>query len=163
MTTPHRIFAYGSNMNLPDLARWLRERGYPPMVPERTERAFLDGWDLVWNYRSPIRKSGAANVAPVLEHSLPGVLLHVDEPLLLAIDQKEGHPHRYRRRLIAVRSETSEITEAWVYVVTPEWTEPGFVPPSKRYRDVVVQGAEQMGLPEAHIAPIRALNVFVDD
>ena len=76
------VFAYGSNMHLPDLARWAAERGLPTPVVRCARVATLEGYALTWDYRSPTRRGGAANVRPAPGTSTPGVALQVDAPTL---------------------------------------------------------------------------------
>lgn len=148
----HPVFAYGSNLDLDDLRRWLRERGYPPHAPAEVHRADLIGWRLVWDYHSPMRQGGCANVerAPDARAALPGAVLHVDDALLAALDHKEGHPERYRRDRLPVRTPRGAI-EAWVYVVTPAWRRSTPVWPRRGYLETVLRGARALGLPDWHL------------
>lgn len=157
----HRVFAYGSNMCLVDLARWLDARGYPALTPLAAEAATLDGWRLVWNYRSPSRDGGAANVERCPRGgALPGVLLTVCDELFAAIDHKEGHPDRYRRRVLPVRRGDGRSTDGWVYVVTDDWRQPADVPPRRAYLDVVLRGARAHRLPAAHLTTLAGLTTL---
>lgn len=145
------VFAYGSNMDLEDLARWLRERGHPERRPLSMSAAVLEGHQLVWNYSSPSRKGGAANVEEAPLVSLPGVALLVEPPLLAALDEKEGHPDRYLREPRAVRLSDDRRVTAWLYTVTPLWRTPEPVWPRRAYLDVVLRGARAHGLPSWHV------------
>ncbi len=148
---PCWVFAYGSNMDLDDLARWLRERGHPERAPLELSAAVLEGHRLVWNYRSPSRKGGAANVEVHAASSLPGVCLRVEPALLRALDEKEGHPQRYARALCRARLPGDRYVDAWLYTVTDAWRldEPCW--PRRAYLDVVVRGAKAHGLPAWHL------------
>jgi len=157
----HPVFAYGSNMDLDDLRRWSIERGYGPLEPLRTARADLPGWRLVWNYDSPTRRGGAANVEPAAGVVLAGAVLWVDPALLAAIDHKEGHPERYRRQTAPVRCAGQTIT-AWVYVVTAPWRVERHVAPRRSYVATVLRGGRRFGLPEAHLATIAAVPTLDD-
>lgn len=150
----HRVFAYGSNMCLPDLARFLREHGHVSSLDVSVHPALLVGHRLVWNYFSPPRNGGAANVEVCEGRDLPGVVLEVDAPLLLSLDLKEGHPHRYARALRPVRLVAGESVDAWVYAVTPPYREPHRVPPRRAYLELLVEGARAHGLPEWHLAEL---------
>lgn len=156
------VFAYGSNLDLDDLARWLAEKGYPVERPPITA-ARLPGWRLVWNYDSPTRRGGAANVEPIEAgappQDLPGAVLHVSPALLAAIDHKEGHPERYRRRRLTVYGAAGPL-RAWVYVVTPPWRAARVIAPRRVYLDTVLRGARALGLPADHIAAIAGTVVL---
>jgi gamma-glutamylcyclotransferase (GGCT)/AIG2-like uncharacterized protein YtfP len=145
------VFAYGSNMDLDDLARWLYERGHPERRPLSLCAAVLENHRLVWNYRSPSRNGGAANVEEAEATSLPGVALLVDEPLLVALDEKEGHPHRYRRQERSLLLDDGRRVTAWVYTVTEAWCTADPCWPRRAYLEVVLRGARKNGLPAWHV------------
>ncbi len=153
-----RVFAYGSNMCLPDLARWLRAKGHRPPADLRPRPALLPGHRLVWNYFSPPREGGAANVEPCPGRALPGIVFDVDAELLAALDRKEGHPERYSRGDAprTVELPAGGTLDAWVYVVTPAWARAEPVPPRRAYLDLLVAGARAHGLPGWHVAELLA-------
>lgn len=156
----HWVFAYGSNMHLPDLRRWLGERGFGDLWLLEHRRAMLPDHRLVWNYYSPVRKGAAANVEHAPGHDLHGLALKVCDRLLGAIDVKEGHPERYNRgdtpvptRLLTengVRMDTS-----WLYVVRPKYLVEEFVPPRAHYLGLMVEAAREHGLPEDYVAGLE--------
>lgn len=159
----HWVFAYGSNMDLDDLARWCDERGQPLGTIERAEPALLPGHRLIWNYRSQARRGGAANVArdqsTEATRALPGLALFVDEIALATLDVKEGHPARYDRGPAPRRARlcSGEGIEAWVYVVRPEFTLPELVPPTRAYREILLRVAARHGFPAWYLAELAAL------
>lgn len=174
------VFAYGSNLCLPDLQRWLHDRDRAAHMPLHAERATLPGWRLVWNYASDVRRAGAANVmpedaalrafdssgpggvseqaiSPPMPGGLPGALLHIDATLLAAIDVKEGHPVRYQRVPVRCRDSAGRLVDAQTWVVTPRFRRRVFEPPTAAYRDTIVRGAEAFALPDAWLAWLRSL------
>jgi hypothetical protein len=157
MKQTHAVFAYGSNMDLDDLARWLGERGHAALAPSAVEVGVLEHHRLVWNYRSPSRAGGAANVQRADGEHLPGIVLDVDDALLTALDVKEGHPQRYARALRDVRASPSGAPRsAWVYEVTDAWRLDEDVWPRRAYLDVVLRGARFHGLPLEHLDALAA-------
>lgn len=152
------VFAYGSNMDVDDLCRWLGDRGHPAPRVERVEAAVLSGYRLVWNYRSGARRGGAANVEPAEGVELPGLALEVDPPTLAGIDLKEGHPHRYRRgpRRVPVRLASGEHQRVWLYVVLPEFRQSGFVAPRRAYLELLLRAAERHAFPDWYVSELRA-------
>ncbi len=152
------VFAYGSNMHLPDLARWIASRDLPPPRVQCLRLATLREHAIVWNYRSPGRRGGAANVAPAPGQAVPGVALLVDAATLHAIDRKEGHPARYSRGTTpkALELLTGGSMHAWVYEVTDAWRQPRQVPPRPEYLNLVIEGARRFGLPEWHLRILEA-------
>jgi gamma-glutamylcyclotransferase (GGCT)/AIG2-like uncharacterized protein YtfP len=152
----HWVFANGSNMHLGDLRRWLTTSDLPPGRILQAEAAKLVGYRLVWNYYSPARAGGAANVEPA-DEELPGVALRLDAEAFQALDRKEGYPERYGRTQARAFLARGEAIEAWVYVAQARHVEPDPIPPSRRYRELLLEGAAAFGLPEAHLAALRAL------
>ena len=146
------VFAYGSNMDLGDFARWCRERGREIGRITRAECARVEGHRLVWNYHSRARAGGAANVEQASGVELFGVALEVCPTALAALDAKEGHPNRYRRSLVGARLLGSEERiDAWLYAVEPSFVSSGIVPPRRAYLELLIQAARQHGLPQAYI------------
>jgi hypothetical protein len=150
------VFAYGSNMNLADVRRWLVERQYRVDGVLRVEPATLPGYKLVWNYYSRGRASGAANVEPCTDRDLPGLALQVDAATLAAIDRKEGRPQSYDRGSdrLTVRLRKGEDIAAWVYVAVPSKRQASPVPPCRSYLQLLVDAAREHSLP--HLAELEA-------
>jgi hypothetical protein len=155
----HWVFAYGSNMHLPDLKRWLGAQGCSKTGIHQITPAILEGFELVWNYWSPVRQGGAANVQPAsCQRSVFGALLQVDTPTLLALDTKEGHPERYSRDPEPLRChplDKSPPVDAWVYQVTAAYRSTTPVPPSLSYLTLLIEGAEELKLPGTYIDTLR--------
>jgi hypothetical protein len=155
----HWVFAYGSNMHLPDLKRWLGAQGFPKTGIHRVAPARLEGFELVWNYWSPVRQGGAANVQPAPpKGSVFGALLEVDTPTLLALDTKEGHPERYSRDPEPLRCHPlnkSAPVNAWVYRVTADYRSTEPIPPAPSYLALLIEGAEELELPGTYIDTLR--------
>jgi hypothetical protein len=80
-----------------------------------------------------------------------GVLHRVSESDLRRLDRFEGPG--YLRRAVAVRDREGDVVEAQAY------TSPRPVAgraPSRRYRDLLLHGAREHGLPESHLGWLRA-------
>ena len=148
-----RVFAYGSNMHLADLRRWMDERGFSRGQVLNAEPARILDYQLVWNYFSPARQGGAANVEPAPGQELHGVALEVNGPGLSAIDQKEGHPGRYRRgpKPVEAWTYTGIPRAVWLYRVTPAFLRPAGVPPTPDYLRLLVEGGRQLGVDRAYL------------
>jgi hypothetical protein len=147
------VFAYGSNMNLPDLRSWLGKYGYEPEGILEVVRAELPGYQLVWNYHSNSRRGGAANVKIAPNETLPGVALGVTADVLEALDQKEGNPKYYSRGTdrIRITLEGGRTVSAWLYVAVPERCSAVPVWPRKDYLQLLLDAAHEHGLPASHI------------
>lgn len=94
---------------------------------------------LVFDYRSTRRQCGALNIRPAPGQQVDGYLFAIQENGWAALNQKEGHPHRYRREVVTVVDAQSCTRAAQTYRVTPEHRR-GFAPPSEDYLAVCRAG-----------------------
>lgn len=123
---PHEYFAYGSNMS----ATRIHDRC--PGVQNR-RRATLPDHRLVFNKATnDFDGSASANIEPAQGEQVEGALYTVAERDLLRIDQIEGHPRHYTRRLHAVQEADGTKRIAWVYHATPEYVRDA-LKPRRRY------------------------------
>ena len=117
------VFAFGSNLDLTDFIAWCRrERGLTPKI-ERISWAWLRDYRFSWDYYSPVRRGGAANINPAAGYSVAGVVFKVDSATLAALDAKEGHPERYLRQEVSVECMDAPrgMRKVWTYRVTPTY------------------------------------------
>lgn len=144
------VFAFGSNLDPTDFRAWCkRERELNPVMIPRF-RAALRGYRLCWNYYSPVRRGGAANICRDDRAVVIGMVFEVDPVTLSALDMKEGHPERYRRVRVSVESIDSPgvIREVWTYQVTAAYRRDLPVMPTQEYLEIVLRGIAVQGLPE---------------
>ena len=154
----HWIFAYGSNMHLPDLRRWLHADGSAEAVPSRVVAARIEGYELAWNYRSVARAGGAANAMPCAGGELRGLALWGTDALLAALDRKEGHPGRYDRGVEPVRAialDDRRSLSAWLYRVAPGHQRDAAIPPRSAYLALLIEAAEEHALGADYVARLR--------
>jgi len=145
------IFAFGSNM----CSGRFQDYG---VVPERPgEPAMLSGYRLRFNKRS-IDGSGKANVEPLAESDIWGVLYSIPGSQLPTLDTGEGPG--YARGLVAVRTPARDI-EAWVYEAKNPSADPD-LRPYQWYKRFLVEGAKEHGLPSAYIDALQDI-AAVDD
>ena len=147
--TAEWVFAYGSNLHIADLRGWLRHYGYPDGGIKQVLPALLKDYELVWNYYSPVRKGGAANVRPAHNRRVLGALLEITPETLPGIDKKEGHPARYCRgenRILAHTLDGKNPLMSWVYEVRPAYQTPEPTAPTQAYLDIMLDGIQQVGL-----------------
>jgi gamma-glutamylcyclotransferase (GGCT)/AIG2-like uncharacterized protein YtfP len=153
----HWVFAYGSNMDLADVARWCRDRGREPFGVHKSLVGELPCHALVWNYHSEARRGAAANVERRPGRSLPGLVLRVDASGLAALDDKEGHPSRYRRALETVHTDSLGPLEAWIYSVQPSFVRSEAQAPTSDYIGIMLHAAERHGFPDWYLQELREL------
>jgi phage replication-related protein YjqB (UPF0714/DUF867 family) len=122
-------FAYGSNLNVTQMARRC-----PDAIDPRP--ATLADHDWLINER------GVATVEPLPGAEVHGVLWQISDRDLAVLDSAEGVPVRYRRDWLTVRTAEGP-REAWVYV--DHRVEAGA--PREGYLERIIDGAMHHGLP----------------
>lgn len=137
-----RYFGFGSNMNITSL----RAKGIEPLS---SRRAVLHGWRLRFNVQHFFRhEGGVGNIehtdAP--EDRVLGVLHDCPDEALAPLDAMEAYGHGYDRISVDVEAEgdTGQVS-AFTYVGMPEFINDG-CRPSRRYLNIVIDGARQSGL-----------------
>jgi len=134
-------FAYGSNMN----SQQMKCRCSSAIS---LGRAFLEGYDFVYDGCSCRWKGAVANVVPKEGSKVWGRLYEIDESDLQKLDRCEGYPKAYTREKLTVVDDEGEKHKAWVYFrKQPE----KLGDPTDEYRNTVIEGAKGCGLPEDYI------------
>jgi gamma-glutamylcyclotransferase len=146
------VFAYGSNM----CSARFRDYGVTPEGPGRAAR--LRGYRLAFNKWSKKHRSGKANVEPHPAGEVWGVVYAIPDHELQALDDGEGPG--YTRTSMSVSTPDGESLEAWVYSATDDARRDD-ARPFTWYKDFLVIGAKEHGLPGAYIAGLEA--VMADD
>ncbi len=148
-------FAYGSNMQSATL-RGRRGIEYHRALPAR-----LDGWRLVLDKPPLIPIGGSfANVVPDPSAAVHGVLFEMTEDDLAHLDFTEGVlVGNYERVPVTVRPLAPPDADVVVaYTLTSERRDPSRLP-TRRYMRLLIDGAEEHGLPTDYIAGLRSLPV----
>ena len=148
-SAPGWVFAYGSNLHIEDLKSWLGHYGYSTQGIIQVLPAVLEDYELIWNYYSPVRKGGAANVRPAQNKRVLGAIIEITAQTLPGIGKKEGHPTHYCRGEKRVRIQTLDGKMSylgWVYEVQPAHRTPDPTPPTQAYLDIMLDGIRQVGL-----------------
>ena len=130
-------FAYGSNMDEKELTDYMALSGRDPSGISNPRWARLNGWRLVFNYFSPSRGAGAANVEKSDGHWVEGVLWDVTGDAMAYIDKKEGSPSYYERVPggVEVSDRQGELHRAVTYQVVHKRRLDNHCPPTVRYLD----------------------------
>jgi len=110
-------------------------------------RVFLTGYRFVYDGKSYSRRGGVANIVKSAEDIVWGGLFEITESCLKNLDEYEGYPSFYNRKEFQVQDDERNFFNAIAYYRT------GKVPsePSSSYRQEVIQGARDCGLPEEYI------------
>jgi gamma-glutamylcyclotransferase len=140
------LFAYGALMD----PRRMR-RLCPGARPDGTAR--LRHHAIAFTRYSRSEKGGVADVVPALGESVWGALYVIRQSCLAALDRYENAPQAYRRETLVVIDEQGAEHEATVYVANRT----GEFAPSRAYRDLIVRGARERGLPDEYVQGLEAV------
>ena len=134
-------FAYGSNMERVQLKR---------LCPKATfvAAAVLSDHELTFSGNSRVWGGGTANIREKPGKQVEGVAWEISEAEQKALDEYEGYPDLYVRREVHVRTRSGKIIVAFAYIMGNPDRE---TPPSKRYKQLLISGAEEHGLSDEYI------------
>lgn len=138
-------FCYGANMS----SRVLVDRR--SVRPISSEIAHLEDHKLVFAQPGiPLIEMAFATLIPSAEHKVIGVLHNVPPDRLAAIDSFEGP--EYERIGIAIQGTKSGEVNAWTYFARDPQVG---LKPSQRYVNLVLDGVQEFGLPDAYIEILK--------
>jgi gamma-glutamylcyclotransferase (GGCT)/AIG2-like uncharacterized protein YtfP len=146
-------------MNHTDFLAWLEANGYDSSMVVDVTPGVLSGYGLVWNFYSASRGGGAVNVEPRKDSKIWGLLLKIEDPLLHAIDQREGHPDVYSRgehRVAVKRAADGKTVFAWLYRAEPNRGQRRDVWPTAGYKKKILEAALFWNFPQDYVRQIRA-------
>ncbi len=155
-------FAYGSNMNQKDLDDYCRRNGKPLIdLRSRSPRVCVLGdYRLDFNYYSKGRRSGAANIEPAIGEHVEGVLFEITIDDRRTIDQKEGAPTYYHEISVSVTlNDGTKIENVKTYTVCEDKKRREFIPPSREYKQIIINGAKAFGLSNQWIEKLEKIPV----
>lgn len=143
-------FAYGSNMSRAQMAG----RTGPLRAGDEAPRvALLQGYRFAFTTRSTDGRIYANVMASQPDDVVRGVLYRCGPAGMSVLDDYEAG---YERRQVTVTDQAGRNYEATVYVGLPQCTvEPG--QPTERYRDIILAGAREFGLPDEYVRRIEEL------
>jgi len=140
-----RYFGFGSNMNMTSL----RAKGVEPLA---VQRAVLLGWKLRFNVQHFFRHEGGVGNIERSEEAgcrVLGVLYDCPDEAILPLDAMEACGHGYDRITVEVEVD-GELLTAFTYVGMSEFIDDNCLP-SRRYLNILVDGASQAGLNPRYI------------
>lgn len=141
-----KYFAYGSNMS----HKQMNER-----CPGNTflYKADLRDYKLIFDGHSKSWGGAGANVVEFSGAVVSGGLFEISEANRAALDCYEGFPKSYNRKEIDVFIEGDKSIKAIVYYATGR----ELAPPSRKYMDMILEGAEECGLSKEYIDQLRKI------
>ena len=135
MNEERLYFAYGSNINLDQMAR--RCPNATVLTP-----VTLDG------YRLAFRASGVATILPEEGASVPGLLWKLTPHCERSLDTYEGFPRFYGKEDVYVRDGNGNHFPVMAYIMTPEYAQYP-AEPLPQYCAGIREGYLQNGMPPA--------------
>jgi gamma-glutamylcyclotransferase (GGCT)/AIG2-like uncharacterized protein YtfP len=145
-------FAYGSNLDAPDLDRFCREHGFAPGCIRAVGTALLPDVELAFTCHSPRRRGGVLDLRERPGQAVHGALLDANEEGWRALDRKEGagpggHGGYARHTRLALTRD-GDALPVIVYEVADAHRQP-FVAPHDDYLRVVARGLAAHALDDA--------------
>ncbi len=140
-------FAYGSNMERFQLKRLCPKAKF---VAATT----LSDYELGFFGNSPMWGGGIASIRERPGKTVEGVVWEISEADRKVLDEYEGYPALYLHKEIQVRNRAGKMIAAFAYIMA----DPGHeVSPSKRYKQLLISGAEEHGLSDEYIEALEAI------
>lgn len=136
----------------------LRAKG---VEPRSSQAATLSGWRLCFNVEHFFRhEGGVGNIEPSSRPGdrVLGVLHRCEDESLAALDAAEACGVGYERRIVQVQTEEASIP-AYVYVGMPDFINNDCLP-SRRYLNILIQGARAAGLDPVYIHMLERQRVL---
>ena len=134
-------FAYGSNMERVQLKRLCPKAKFMAAM-------VLSDHELTFSGNSPMWGGGIANLREKPGRQVEGVAWEISEAERKVLDKYEGFPDLYLRKEIQVRTPSGKVVAAFAYIMGDPGRE---TPPSKRYKQLLISGAEEHGLSDEYI------------
>ncbi|MDE2060352.1 MAG: gamma-glutamylcyclotransferase [candidate division NC10 bacterium] len=134
-------FAYGSNMERFQLKRLCPKAKF-------AAAATLTDYELIFSGNTPMWGGGIADIRERSGKTVEGVVWEISEAERKVLDEYEGYPDLYLHKEIQVRSRTGKVIAAFAYIMENPARE---MPPSKRYKQLLISGAEEHGLSDEYI------------
>ena len=110
--------------------------------------AILPDHELIFSGSSRMWGGGIADIRNAPGKKVEGVVWEISEAERKALDEYEGYPALYVTKDVQVRSTSGKVITAFAYVMAGPGRE---MPPSKRYKRLLISGAEEHGLSEGYI------------
>lgn len=158
MAQKRLYFAYGENMNLGRLKKWLFQRGGRPDGIVMTQRAELKGYSLVFNVHREIPwKAGVANLVEDPKGCVEGVLMEIDPSIDNLVQKKEAYPAASKRVEVTVTGDQEKEYDRVTLYVSTRAEEGKVLSPSKAYMKLLLDAAEDFGFSKAAVGAMKKI------
>ena len=142
-------FGYGSNLSSAMMREWCPDY-------KLIGAGELRGWALAFTGLSDRWGAGVADIIEQEHDTVWGGLYQISKAELASLDIKESNGKHYQRIECTVHID-KKAYHAYSYVVIEKSTTP--IPTSQAYRDTMLAGACELGLPADYIAKIENLPI----
>jgi len=151
-------FGYGSNLNKSDLDAWCKKKGYTPIWILSGRLAILKDYKIDFNYYSFERQGGTANIMEAKGEQVEGVVYELLQEDLDKIAEKEGAPKYYNEIRITVGLiDESQLGNVITFKVVKERETTEFQQPTRKYLQIIIDGARKNGLSQGWIDKLRRI------
>ncbi|PWB45985.1 MAG: hypothetical protein C3F12_07915 [Candidatus Methylomirabilota bacterium] len=140
-------FAYGSNMERFQLKRLCPKAKFVAAV-------VLADYELAFSGNSPMWGGGIADIRERLGKTVEGVVWEISEAERKVLDEYEGYPALYLHKEVQVRNRAGKVITAFAYIMANPGRE---MAPSKRYKQLLISGAEEHGLSDEYIEFLESI------
>lgn len=124
--------AYGSNMNLKQMAR-------------RCPNAKVVGKGVIQDNKLVFAYKGVATMIPEAGQCVPVVLWEITRACEASLDIYEGYPKLYRKENFAVRMENGMVELAMAYIMNKPYSDI-LETPTDLYRQTIIEGYNDNGI-----------------
>ena len=141
-------FAYASNLDKKQMKK--RCPGY-----EFKGTAYLPGYTIAFTRCSDKRHGGVADVVKSFNDEVVwGAVYDLSDEDIARLDYCERYPNAYRKEMVRVVTPENNRLEVFTYVANKQ----GIFLPHKKYREQIISGAENVGLPSEYIYRLKKLS-----
>lgn len=145
-------FAYGSNMNWPQMQRRCPSSRFVCV-------GRLADYEFGITRHSRLRNCGTANVYPVAGKEVWGIVYDISDSDLAILDSFEDGYRRENLSVCPIEAGAPPLIDVLVYVAAIENNVPR---PSAEYRRLIIEGAKHWNLPAPYLAGLETIQVDCD-
>lgn len=146
-------------MNQDELNRFCKKHNKPliDLSSKTPRKGILKGYKLDFNYHSVELGGGAANIEKSPRNQVHGVVFRMTEEDMITLDLKEGAPDDFPRILVHVTIPNGIDIKNVVAYHANEKKKTVFTPPSKYYKQIIIDGAKAFELSKKWVQQLEAL------
>lgn len=151
-------FVYGSSLDADAFVAWCGEHGYVCPDLAKGIPARLPGYALSFDVMSRFWGGAVASLRPDPESAVEGLLLQMPAEAKGLVEHKEGVISGLFEglRVRVTKLDGSAEQEAWAFVTAPSRRLPQEAPPSRRFVETVLRGAQRVGLSPTYLQTLQA-------